>query len=125
MSYQMQMLSPSIGLIKFWEKDYHDTEDMKFIPGWTIRFFGEEDELEGFIGYEVLIGLHGFSVMQIYPDTDSRVYIYELDQKLYAFPFSDYYMYTTDKNIEDLIELIDNHTDPDILFEQMFHRVGA
>ena len=110
-------IPPSEGLQTLWtsvvtgyfSRDYQ----VKIYAPATITEFKEDSEFDDFAGFSKIKGLHAYGVLQLWSDTDGRVYLFEMLEgdekgKVVAFPFSDTAMYHSGKTVEDLLKVFEN-----------------
>ena len=125
--------SPSEGLKELWLNAapgyFSRNYQVKIYKPGTLREFKKDEEGDGFIGFKKIKGLHGYAVLQLWSDTDSRISIYEMVEgedkgKLICFPFSDIAIYHSGKTIEDLFTVFEQleWKDPDDDIDNTFNK---
>lgn len=128
---------PSEALIKIWKNvgsgGLPNDWDLELAPVATEITFTTGDRFKSYSGVKKIRGLVGIQVGTLWPDTDSKAYVYEIETgdykgKLIAFAYGEFKIFLSDMTTEELLELVKNMdvgTDWAEVSTEVFNKVFA
>lgn len=126
---------PSEALIKVWKNvgsgQLANDWDLELAPVGVEWTFTTGDKFKSYSGVKKIRGLVGVQVGTLWPDTDSKAYVYEIETgenkgKVMAFAYGEFKIFMSDMTTEELIDVIkgmDVNTDWDEVSTQVFKKV--